>query len=509
MIQNKNRLLSFNSVTLTLLVLFILSLVVRFLYFPGNVYFAYDQARDSYFATEILKGDIRLIGPPSAASTKLFPGPLSLYLYAIVYFIFSPNPETLSAFFRIYNALGVFLVFLIGSKLFSKKVGILSSILFAVSYEQSQYALFMSHQPLALIPVLTMYLGLIMFCLEKNTKGLLLSLLGLGLAIQFHYVYILLIPIVLVIIIVTRKSLPKLKLKEILLPFGVFLLTVSSYIISEFRFNFRMLSTIFSSSSGTGFYINEAIFAAKRFVYDTFWGNYTYAGILLIISLFVFSYLIVKSTFRYKVILLFLWFVGGIIPYFVSGTSSYYYSAGASASLVILFSFLVTRLYKSVPVIAIVLFSGVIMNNYFLIRTQNPLGPNKDMVIQPQMLLREELNALSYIYHSADQKPFAVNALTIPLNVNTTWSFLFEWYGKGYFGYLPVWSGKPAEGFPGGLPYLSERSKLPETQFSIVESTLGIRDHDKERFFVEENYFTSLVEEKKFGTIVVQKRIKK
>src|SRR3990172_11001918 len=134
MIQNKNRLLSFNSVTLTLLVLFILSLVVRFLYFPGNVYFAYDQARDSYFATEILKGDIRLIGPPSAASTKLFPGPLSLYLYAIVYFIFSPNPETLSAFFRIYNALGEFLVFLIGSKLFSKKVDILSSILFALSY---------------------------------------------------------------------------------------------------------------------------------------------------------------------------------------------------------------------------------------------------------------------------------------------------------------------------------------------------------------------------------------
>ena len=68
--------------------------------------------------------------------------------------------------------------------------------------------------------------------------------------------------------------------------------------------------------------------------------------------------------------------------------------------------------------------------------------------------------------------------------------------------------GKPAEGFPGNLPYESSRSKLPETQFLIIEPTIGISQSYLENFFKEENYFTKLVEEKKFGTIIVQKRLK-
>src|SRR3990167_8370458 len=131
--------------------IFLLAVAIRFLYFPDNVYFAYDQARDSYTALEILKGDIKLIGPPSFLSNKIFPGPLIFYIYAPIYLIFNNSPEAASAFFRIWNALGVFLVFCIGSILVNKRVGIIAAIFFAFSYEQSQYSLFLSHQPLAVI----------------------------------------------------------------------------------------------------------------------------------------------------------------------------------------------------------------------------------------------------------------------------------------------------------------------------------------------------------------------
>ncbi|MCL4365968.1 hypothetical protein M1437_01955 [Patescibacteria group bacterium] len=128
------------------------------------------------------------------------------------------------------------------------------------------------------------------------------------------------------------------------------------------------------------------------------------------------------------------------------------------------------------------------------------------MAIQPGMLTSSQKQALDYIYFQSQGKPFAVNALTIPLYVNTTWSYLFEWYGQKQYGSLPFWIGPTAAGYAGNLNVINARSKLPEKQFLIIEPTTGIREHDKENFFKEEGYFTKVVEEKSFGTITVQLR---
>ena len=492
----------------TIILIFILALIIRFAFFPGNVYFAYDQARDSYFAEDILNGDIRLIGPPSAASDKLFPGPLSLYIYSFIYFIFGQDPSFLSAFFRIYNALGVLLVFLIGSKLFDKRVGVISSLLFAVSYEQSQYSLFMSHQPLAVLPMLLLYLGLVIFLFEKKAGGLLLISLGLGLAIQFHFVYGLMIPIALVLLFINKSKIPRLNIRYTIFCTIVFLLTISTYIVAEFKFGFRMLKAIISGNSSFAFHIDKALYSANRFIHDTYLADYQSTFFILVIVLVVFAYYIWRPEIKRKALFLLIWFGSGILPYLLFGTTSYYYSAAASVSLLLFFSFLVIKTYLRNVVVGAILFLSVLGNNLFLIKTQNPNGPNKDIVIQHGMLLAKEKEVLDYIYQESGGKSFAVRALTIPLNVNTTWSYLFEWFGEEKYSYLPVWSEKPAEGFPGNLPYFIDRSRLPETQFVIIEPTVGIPEHDRKKFFNEEGYFAELVEERSFGTIIVQKRSK-
>ncbi|OGM58361.1 hypothetical protein A3A75_05025 [Candidatus Woesebacteria bacterium RIFCSPLOWO2_01_FULL_39_10] len=489
-----------------LFLIFVIALIVRFAYFPQNVYFAYDQARDSFFALDILKGDIRIIGPPSAASPILFPGPLSLYLYSFIYLVFGPNPEILSAFFRVYNAFGVFLVFLIGSKLFDKRIGVLGSLLYAVSYEQSQYALFMSHQPLAVLPVLLFYLGLTLFLFEKKAKGIILTSLGLGLAIQFHFVYIFLIPVMLLILLIIRKEIHNLRVKDIFISLGVFLLTTSTYIISEFKFGFRMISYFFSSSKVTTVRLKEALFALERFMHDSLLANYSYTLFLIAILVIITVFFIVKTQYKRQILFLIFWFLGGVMPYLLSGTANYYYSAAATVSLFLFLAFLVSRKEHNLPLIGTILYFGVIVNNLTLIMKQNISGPNRDIVIQPGMLISQEKAALDYIYLSADGKPFAVRSLSVPLDIATTWSYLFEWYGKQKYGYLPIWSEKPAEGFPGNLPYFSERSRLPDTQFAIIEPTVGIPERYILEFINEENIFTEVEEEKSFGTITVQKR---
>ena len=112
------------------------------------------------------------------------------------------------------------------------------------------------------------------------------------------------------------------------------------------------------------------------------------------------------------------------------------------------------------------------------------------------------------MYIEAQGKLFAVNILGIPLNVATTWSYLFEWYGNSKYKFLPVMGGSIADGYPGNLKIIRQRSQLPPLQFLIIEPTLGIREEYVNGFIKNEDYFSKIKEVREYGTIVVQKRNK-
>ena len=145
--------------TLQILLILIAGLFIRFLYFPGNVQFAYDQARDAFISLDIMKGDFKLIGPPSNFNSNINHGPLFYYIAGPIYEISQKDPAGLSIFLRLYNLLGVIIIFYIGKTLFNKSTGFIAGFLFAISFEQSQYAIFMSHPTMAVITVLIFYLG--------------------------------------------------------------------------------------------------------------------------------------------------------------------------------------------------------------------------------------------------------------------------------------------------------------------------------------------------------------
>lgn len=493
-----------------LLLLFVgLAIAIRLAYFPENVYFAFDQARDAFAALEVTKGDIKVIGPPSAASDKLFPGPLVYYLLGPIYALFNKSPEAVSAFLRIYNALGTILVFAIGSTLFNRKIALVAALFFAVSYEQSQYSLFISHQPMAVLPVLLLYLGLALFLFKKQKRGLAFAAIGWGLSIQFHYVYILLAPILLTLAVIFKKRFLILKVKDVVLLWGVFLATLSTYILAEIKFDFRFVRGLFlqtTSFNQIPFHMDAVIFATKRFLHDTFLANYDLILVPSIFVLIAFFYLARRG--KTKAAFIALWFAGGIFPYGFSGSPSYYYSTAASVSLLLVTANFAAGVGKKKLIFGFTIIAGILLNNIYLIRTMNPKGPNSDIVIQPGMLVSSQKKALDYIYSTASGQPFAVKGLTIPLNINTTWSYLFEWYGQQKYNYLPIWIGPTAAGFSGNLQVGNDRSKLPKNQFLIIEPTIGILPSTSKEFLKEEGYFTRVVEEKSFGTITVQRRQK-
>lgn len=502
----------FQNRTVSLIMIFILAVLIRLLYFPQNIYFGFDQARDAFISQQILHGNLKVVGPPTAIE-GLFHGPLHYYIYAPIYFLSQGDPVWVALSLRIINASAVFLVFLVGTVIFSSRVGVLSAFLFAISFEQTQYALSFNHPSLAVISVLIFYLGLSLLIFKKEQKGLLLALFGLGLSIQFELTLIYLC-FILLVLLVFYNQLAKIKFKNILFSIGIFLATISTFIISEIKFKFGFLPALLSiisipASQKTNIlgYFQNILLISQRALGDNFlsFGNVTTA--LLVIMIITFTILWRDKTIQNKLFFLLIWFCVGILPYLgnKSETPLYYYSVGASISLLIFGGILIDK-FSKISKWASLLILIPLFSNMNLITSYNQMGPIPTIHVQSGMLLKDEKKVIDYVYQKAQGELFAINSLSMPLYVNTTWSYLFEWYGQERYGYLPIWGGESASGYPGNLKVITARSDLPEKIFLVIEPTRGIRPNLIQNFIENENYFSDILEEKKFGLFIVQYR---
>lgn len=498
-------------------IIFFIGLFLRFLYFPNDIYFGYDQARDFYSSLSLLQGDLKIVGPPSSFSEQIFHGPLIYYIYAPFLWLSPDNIEAVSLFLRLLNNLGIFLTFALGTVIFNRRIGILVAFFFAVSLEQTQYALFLGHPAQAVIPVLSYFLGLSLLVFKKEIKGLILAALSLGLTIQFHYVHTLLLFGLVTLLVLFRQQVKNcLSLKNIILAVFVFLLSISTFLISEIKYGFRLsragIETINKIGIGEGGSIWENLGhgwqMSQRLIKHNFGDNTEISLIITAVFLGLIIWLYRDAKQRNKGLFLTVWFLSGILPYVLTKSPSYYYGAGASVSLLILAAFLLEKLWMKSRFLVILILVMLGIGNYSLVMGWNNKGPNLDMVIQPQMLLRDEYKVVDYIYQQTKGQPVSVKGLTVPLQVNTTWSYLFQGYGHDRYGYLPMWIGPIAEGYLGNLPVSTSRSDLSQTQFLIIEPTVGIREGMIEQFFEEEGYFTKVVEEEQFGQFKVQKRLR-
>lgn len=495
----------------TLLLVFLIYLVaifLRLLYFPNNTYFGFDQARDAYAVKEILSGDLKITGPPTA-NEVIHHGVLYYYIFAPFYLISQGDPATVSLFLRILNAAGVFILFLLVYPVFGVAVAIFSSLLFAISYEQTQFSLFLNHPSLAVISVLIFYLGLAIWIFRNKISGLPLSLFGLGLSIQFEFVEIQLITIFILFLLVFRKSIPQLGLKEITLGLVAFIVPLSTYLISEIKNGFpairQGLSLFLDTSQPYSLLeqIGQIPPLVQRQIRDNLAANPLAAIFLGVMYLTLIAALIYTNTYRKQFIFLALWFFGGFLVYFFIKNDAYFYNTGTSISLLIFSGYILSKLFFQKRSLGFLILAAILFSNISLITKNNPLGPNQRINPQVGLLLKDEQKVLDFIYESSNGEAFAVNALTMPYNVNTTWSYLFEWYGKNKYGYIPVWGGDAAEGFSGNLPVERARSKLPQRRFLIIEPLEGIPSYLVDNFIKNEENYSVTIEKKQIGTMEV------
>lgn len=499
--------------------IFVVALAVRFFYFRETIYFGFDEARDALVSENIyLKGDIRLIGPPATGDTGLFHGPAYWYMVGPLYILFGGNLYLMAALFKLINAVGVFVVYGIGKKLFSEKIGLVAAFLFAISFEQSQYATYVGKESIALILwLLTVYSVVSILKTDLFGKNFSLPVIAFsfGLMLQFNIIYAGFGIGLLGFAIVIFNKLKHISKKSWLWSAVLFGLMMSSYLLAELKYDFREIkSAINLVTNGFG------IMSPGESKYTLYWNKYlimfrdNIIGLSINVDWQKLSIIIVTITFTvwllaralkeksYAILLIWLWTWMGIM--LAGGHMAYYTNVATSVSILVGVALILDRYVKNKYLFWIVLVL-VTTGNLSLINSRRISGLIPAIKPQPYMNLIDERKIVDQMYTAAGGRGFTLRLTGIPYKIQTVWYYLLREYGYKKYGYFPYWEHGNVAGYPGELP--TPKNGTTCLRFLVREPMTGLPISLVELDEEEENYFSKLVTRSEIGLFTIEERL--
>jgi len=525
--MNKNN-ISFIKTIILLIVFTLIGFYFRTFNFD-KITFGYDQARDLFMAMDIAIGDhIKIVGP----NTDIFGlnhGVLYWYLLAPIVYFFKGNVFAVKYFLIFINLLGVFGIYYIAKNITENKyIGLIAAFIYAISYEMVLYARWISNPSPAAFTTLFVYYSYWLI-IKNNKKGYLLFSIFWPLSVHFEFFLIyhlfFIIPLLWYKWFVEKN---RLSLKEIVQCLSVITLIYLPFIAEQVKFHFRGIVELLKFSGKEQdllrSFSNNLLIFLDRMV-NTIYLNIL--GVSLFISGLVFISLIItcsyylffkKNNERLIVVFLFFWLISPFILFSFEKNVTNFISLGSYGGGIILISYLIFEIsnkinYRSFIYIAL---AFVLVSNSKLLNKYSENGEEL-FSVQKKILLSDELKVMDFIYKDSKGKVFAINTISNPLFINTTWAYLFNWYGKNTYGYMPHWAGYPQEDVFGGnitlgltnihVKYAAFNQKPGTLFYLIIEPTSGIPEGYVNTIKKFEDYRTKILEEKIIGNFVVQKRV--
>src|SRR3989344_846122 len=494
-----------------LILIFMLGVFLRCLFLAQSTYFGFDEARDAFISQAIYKShDFKLIGPPANAP-GLNHGVLHWYILGLVYLLGQGNPLAASIFFRLANALGIILIFLVAKKLFNTKIGLISAFLFAISFEQTQYAMYMGNPSLAIISWMSIFLGISMILKSQNKFwGLPLMALGVATAVQFELFLITLVGVAGLSLALVKSQLRKISLSSFLLALVIGMVVLGTYFVSEAMYNFRTVKTgynlilqgndiIGDSETRWSVYFKRLALLFHDNILPT---NQTLSlGIIAGLVLF----LLIKSRREIAPRIVIVWMLGGLIVLSIGAYNAYYINVGVGPGLLIAVSVFLYTIFERNKPLSILILCLIIISNLAQILQKNPQGLIGDIKTQQYMTLSDQIKIIDWMYQQANGKAFTIRGTTMPYKISTVWAYLLKFYGQNKYNYLPYWETGTVAGYPGTLPQPQSGSTC--VRYWLQEPTEGIPGRLTQEDLIQENYFSKIMSEWKIGHFVIQKRL--
>lgn len=501
----------------TLIGIFLLGLILRLMYF-NDATFGWDQARDAFESINILNGDfIKIIGPATAELPGLHHGSFYWYLISPFYFFSNGNPLVVRLFLVLLNLASVFILYHLVTLLFkNKSIALLSCLLFALSFEAIQYGRWLSNPSPALLTILLTFTG-IWHVINDKKWGVSIALISWSLSVHFQFFLLYQFVFIAPILFWGYKT-KKIKLdKESFFAFLASFLIFLTFVIAEFKFNFQGIKSFTHLSAGesltsnlSGILSDFANRLANTFYFNITGHNLIFAGVVTIaIIVLSITYIIRKKDKKKEFVFLILWLLSPLVPLAFGRATAYFLTIGNLFPAIILTSFFLVKLGENVKyqrIYYIFLILVLFLGQFNLINENNQNGETL-FSVQKKMILSDEQKVIDYIYLQSNKKPFVVNSVTNPLFINTTWSYLLNWYGKPKYGYMPIWGGYPQTGqFGSDIKFSPAEDQIKKDLYVIIEPQPGIPDHIISGVSKYEDTRSTFIEERKFGNFTVQKR---
>lgn len=483
----------------------------------NNVLFWFDQARDAIIVQQMVdEKDIKIQGPSaSGTDDAVYHGVLYYYLIAPLYALAEGNPQIVSGLLGLISMLALIPIGELTWQLSKSKHTIIFTLfLFAFSTDSAHLGTWLSNPMIALITIPAFYYYLYRVFWQNKTKETWLLALFLGLSHQAVIFAVYLFGVLIIAWWFRNNRGHKLRFskKELIISGLIYLVSISTMLLAQLQLAVRGIFNPLSFFNK----LNSAELAQSEILLGTM-GSYlkiitqSFFPTMPFLSIFFFLgliYFVVKKLSKKNGFFFLLFFLGPIILLALQYRNSYHTFVGVAPLLYVFTAlfllFIKDKLYlgKFIVFVILMLF---LMTNIKELKHSNDTGYNP-LAIQTGTILRDQLELIDYTYQTALFEPFSFSSFTSPYDYNTTWAYLYSWYGNKTYAYTPKFIGPSQVGIF-GWDLLEEDNHVINPHFALYEPLGGIAEHLLKLFVDRQNSFSSKKIENQFGSMIVEERL--
>ncbi len=491
------------------IIVILLTTVFSLFTISSHITFGYDQARDAFESYAIWHNHhLKILGPTSDIQ-GLNHGVLWYYFLSILYFLTRNNIEIGALLSGVLITLTIPIIYYFSLLLFrNKRVSLIAMVLYACAPLFFAFTHWLSNPILSLL-ITPFLLFLVWKFIEKRTN-IIAACIGLsyGLLVQSDFAFVVLLFTVPLYVFAFRIKL--IITQAIFFAIG-FIIAVSTFIFSDIKFHIPIIPIIakfFSNSHAIQPSIGTVILSFIDVITNLL--SITVLPfpkpivfVLLVLFVIFFRKKIIDKTNK-PLLFLEIWLSGIVILFlFNHGSLRTTFLLGPMVFPLSIFAgYLLTAAIKkdlllNIILVCIILFQIITIRNWLTV-DYSPLS------IQEGITLDKEKKIVDYTYLNAQNSPFIITTITNPLYINTTWAYIYEFYGKNTYGYLPYWGGRSQVGYLGNLPEHPQNISL---RYLIIEPQTGISEEWVAKITYDEDKLSDIVEKKQIGNFIVEKRL--
>lgn len=407
---------------------------LRVLWLKENLFFGWEQGRDFLKISQIVRGDIALIGPKTDID-GIFHGAMSYYSFVPLYLISFGNPLYVLLLLIIINVSAIYFLYSLLRAMFNKQAAYVGAIVYATSYSAIIYSRWLLHE--SPIPGLAIVLLYLVYNYKK--RSWFIPLAAFVWVLIFHLALqnaIVLLPVIGFLWYIQKVKVSR---SQIFKSAVVLVASFAPYLVFELKHNFVMLKAL------SGYFSGEHSSTRTIASLDPYWGEITdsimprfrdYSKYIFYLASALLLYVGRKNM---STLFAVLFLLSGPIIFLVIGFSPlrhfYIYVPVAFSFFVAAFYFHLSKKFKYIAALLIML---LVISNALTAVRRLPESYANFIHHAQRTYLADQLALLDYAYGDAAGKEFSYDYFSIPYWKNESWEYLFNWYGISKHGYRPV-----------------------------------------------------------------------